>query len=167
MAVRFLNSLAAVALLTSPLTAQVFRNGVPAGQIVIIQGRVTGGKTQWASYQNGVFSRDAYVNEFFKVPEKKTLVIVEADLVVAGDTRKVINVDLVVNQGRFALAHASFHNPAGASHFTATRTFALGLPVPYRSGSGQQGLLNMAIHEPQPSATYEVLLHGYYADQDR
>ena len=164
MAVRFLNPLAAVLVLTAPMRAQVLRNGVPTGQIVIIQGRVTGSKSQWATYQNGVFSRDAYVNDFFKVPDKKTLVVVEADLNVAGDARKVVNVDLVVSQGRFPLAHASFHNDTGASHFTATRTFALGLVVPSRSASGQQGLLNLLIHDPLPSATYEVLLHGYYTD---
>jgi len=164
MVVRFFNAGVAAALLSLPLGAQVFRNGVPAGQVVIIQGLLTGGKTRWSTYQNGVFSRDAYMSESFQVPGRKTLVIVEADLTAAGDTRKLVSMDLALARGRFPLAHVSFANPGAASPFTATRTFALGLVVPARSASGQEGLMNLAVHDPQPAATYEVLLHGYYTE---
>jgi hypothetical protein len=147
-----------------PMLGQVARNGVPPEQIVIIKGVISGSKATWSSYQNGNFSPDRYNNDFFRVPPGKTLVIVEADLSVAGDTRKVINLDFVLKQGIFPLAHATLHNGAGISHFTVTKTFALGLVVPERSKTGQEGLLNVNIYQPQSSANYEVTLHGYYTN---
>ena len=167
MVVRLNNTLARAGLFslsaTLPLAAQVIRDGIPASAIVIIQGQIKGSRAKWITYQNGAFSQDAYVNDFFRIPERKTLVIVEADLKCTGDSRKLINLDFVVNQGSFPLAHVSFRNEGGWSHFTATRSFALGLVVPPKIGS-TQGMLNVQVYEPQPSAQYEVLLYGYFTD---
>ena len=150
--------------LAQPMAAQVGREAVPARDMVIIHGTISGKQARWLSYQNGGFSQDSYTNHYFMVPRKKTLVVMELDLFTAGDTRKQVSLDLVVNEGKFPLARATFSNPGGAPAFTASRTFAPGLAIPERGVTGQQGLLGVQVFNPKASATYEVTLHGYYTE---
>ena len=144
-----------------PMAGQTLRNGVPADQIVVIRGQFNGRSSKWSSYQNGTFT--AETTEAFRIPSQKTLVVVEADLTIAGDRRKIINADFVLKDGKYPLARMAFKNEGGHAYFTATRTFALGLVVPQTSPSGQEALLSLNVFEPQGSARYEVTLHGYYA----
>ena len=134
--------------------------GVPPRQFVTIQGASAGGQTRiWSTYHHGRYRKEDYSGTFFRVPPGKGLVITQAECTFTGDSRKIINLELILNQGvpTFPLARATFSNPDGAAPFTATRTFTPGIFIP---AGGQVNVLDKA----PGTGAYEVLFHGFYLD---
>jgi hypothetical protein len=139
-----------------PITWQ----GVPPRQFVTIQGHSAPGQARvWSTYQNGRYRREDYSGNFFRVPAGRSLVITQAECTFAGDSRKIINLELVLNQGvpTFPLARATFCNPDGVAMFTAVKTFSPGLVVP---AGGQVMVVD---REPAPGV-YEVMFYGFYLE---
>jgi hypothetical protein len=139
-----------------PITWQ----GVPPRLFVTIQGCSAPGQAKvWSTYQNGRYRKEDYSGNYFRVPQGRPLVITQAECTFSGDSRKIINLELVLNQGvpTFPLARATFCNPDGVAMFTATKAFSPGILIP---GGGQVMVEDKAL----APGSYEVMFYGFYLE---
>jgi hypothetical protein len=132
--------------------------GVHPLRFVTIQGCMSKGQCKvWSTYQNGIYNKENYSGNFFRVPTGRTLVLIQADLTFSRDIRKFINLEFILNSDMptFPLARVTFCNREGAPFFTVTKTFATGIVVP---PGGQVNVVDKGVS----SGEYEVMLYGFY-----